>query len=119
MNNRKCEALAQIARVISEEECSKAGIFRPQLVLDDVPPAIRRLLPHAEILGVGDDRVRGKIFDLVSHEYASCVRREIAECPDLGSWYHDSEGPDRRNVPEVAAIGWMLIGLNVIVERKT
>ena len=105
--------LNTMARRVSQTKCVEAGVVIPVLNPANVPPAIRPLLQHAEVLGIGDDRTRGKIFDLVSSEYIDSVKQEIAACPELGDWYLQSETTDRKHLPEVAAIGWMLIGLTV------
>jgi hypothetical protein len=105
--------LITMARRVSEQKRAEAGIVMPALNPANVPHAIRPLLQHAEILGIGDDRTRGKIFDLVSSEYIDSVKQDIAACPELGDWYLQSEATRSKHLPEVAAIGWMLIGLNV------
>lgn len=100
------------AKGIAEKERAEARIVMPSLDPANVPLAIRPLLQYAEILGVGDDPTRGKIFDKVPSEYIDIVKQAIAACPEVYEWSQHSETTESRNEPEVAAIGWMLIGLD-------
>src|SRR5215211_302909 len=66
--------LMTTARRISEERRAEVGLSMPALNPDNVPPSVRPLLKHAEILGIGDDVVRGNVFDEVSTQYLDVVR---------------------------------------------
>ena len=105
--------LMTTARRISEERRAEVGLSMPALNPDNVPPSVRPLLKHAEILGIGDDVVRGNVFDEVSTQYLDVVRGAISEIPGFFDWYREAETTDAKHSPEVAAIGWMLFGLNL------
>jgi hypothetical protein len=105
--------LITMARRVSEKKRAEVGIVMPALNPANVPPAIRPLLQHAEILGIGDDGTRDEIFEAVPSEYLGIVEDAIAESPELFDWYRESETTDAKHSPEVAAIGWMLFGLNL------
>jgi hypothetical protein len=111
--DRNAESLTLTARRISEGKRSGVGIRMLALDAAKVPPFLRPLLQHAEILGVGDDGTRGEIFGAVPHEYLELAKEVIRGCPGLFDWYRAAEKTDAKHSPEVAAIGWMLLGLNL------
>jgi len=107
------DELIATAKHVSEKMRAEVGIIMPTLNSARVPPAIRPLLQHAEILGVGDDGTRDEIFETVPREYLDIVTDAIAACPEVFDWSRKSEATEAKHLPEVAAIGWMLLGLNL------
>ena len=107
------ENLTATAKRLSQEICIKEGVVIPKLDLASVPYSIRPLLRHAEILGIGDDVARCKLFEVISKEYLRIVINMIKQCPEIYDWCQKSEATEAKHLPEVAAIGWMLIGLNL------
>ncbi len=106
--------LTQEARKISERICATVGIDLPQLSQTNVPLAVRPILEHAEILGIGDDGAREEIFQSVPQAYLDLVKVAISETNGFFAWYDNAEKSlVKKDTPEVIAIGWMLFGLNL------
>jgi hypothetical protein len=51
----------------------------PQVDPNDVPTDLRALVPHANILGVGDDPLRGLIVLAVGQEYLDLARATVRD----------------------------------------
>ena len=107
------DKLITTAQRISEKLCTDVGIATLALNQEKVPPSIRPMLRHAAILGIGDDGTRHDIFEAVPVEYLNFVKQDISKSFELLDWYRQAETTDEKHLPEVAAIGWMLAGLNL------
>jgi hypothetical protein len=115
--NPSPDGLLAEARRSAQLILERYGIVMPPLDPSAVPEDVRPLLPHAEILGIGDDGARGEIFEEVSADYLALVRRVIRNSNAFKQWYLAAEETPKRHSPEVAAIGWMLRGLDINANR--
>ncbi|WP_106398912.1 hypothetical protein [Actinocorallia populi] len=113
MNETDEAALVAAARRVADRHRAETGIDALRLRPSAVPSFVTALLPYAEILGVGDDGTRDSIFAEVPPAFLNLVRDAIGHAPGLFDWYRQAETTKARNTPEVAAIGWMLRGLNL------
>jgi hypothetical protein len=87
----------EVPRQVAESIAGAAGIRLPVLNSSVVPAELRALVPHAEILGVGDDPVREEIVEALPPEYLRTVSRDVGQCVEaLDAWLEDL---DKREFP--------------------
>jgi hypothetical protein len=109
------ESTIQRARETSERIRMREDV--PCLSLDSaaVPALLRPLVPHAEILGVGDDPVRGEIVEELEPEYLRGVGRLVGSCsPDFDEWMEAQRTP---YAPEYIAFSCMMRALEAFYAR--
>jgi hypothetical protein len=88
------EALSR--RVIEMQE--QEGVRVPELTSSKIPDSLRELLPYAQILGVGDDGVRGNIAELLLRELSDADADALIDIvtrrhKELSEWFDSEKSP--------------------------
>lgn len=109
------EQLLQQARQDALRICQEYGAELPHVEPNDVPSEVGPLVPHANILGVGDDPVRGEIVEAVGKEYLDLARAELhSRRHAVRAWLatEPAEGTDKA---KYAAFDWMVRALGILL----
>ena len=85
----------------------------PQVDPNDVPTDLRALVPHANILGVGDDPLRGLIVRAVGQEYLDLALSNGSRPPKAIARLAGRRAADRKYRKQYAVLDWMLRALGV------
>lgn len=83
---------------------------RPTVVLnsDSVPPALRHLIPYAELWGISDDLIRDDLVRRAPKAALDELRQVVRENEDLlDDWLAGSEAAGPRYSPEYTAFSAM------------
>jgi hypothetical protein len=109
------EQLLEQARREALRVCDEYGSELPQIDPNDVPPDVRSLVPHANILGVGDDPVRGEIVEAVGKEYLDLARAELQSHRHAVRTWLATEPPEGKDKAKYAAFDWMVRALGILL----
>jgi hypothetical protein len=109
------EELLERAATTAAAVRARAGI--PSLRLDPtaIPKDLQFLLPHAQVLGIGDDPARGEIVEEVDEEYLRSVATTVGGClARLSEWLQEVEAKGPPYPKEFVAYSCLLYAIESV-----